>query len=270
MDITIYNNIISDIAKIEEKYDVTILHAAESGSRAWGFASPDSDYDVRFFYVHNDPNYYLQLQSKKDYIEYELNDIYDINGWDLCKTLQLLYKSNPTIFEWYNSPITYHDDPRYVPLKNIIPKYFEPKASLYHYLNMAKSNYKAYIDIPEDKPVRLKKYFYIIRPLLCCEHVLINKTPPPILFSDLLIYLPNNILPEVNDLIDIKTKTSELGTGKHITVLDNYIKTKIEEISKKTANISSDRNKNWNPLNKTFLDTLFLIRRSNNDEKYYP
>ena len=79
------------------------------------------------------------------------------------------------------------------------------------------------------------------------------------MFNDLLIYLPDNICPEVNNLIDIKTKTSEIGTGKHIAVLDDYIKTKLEEISEKTANISSDHNKNWDPLNKTFLDTLFLF-----------
>ena len=98
--------ILRKLHEIEIKENVKILFAAESGSRAWGFASPDSDYDVRFIYVRPKEEY-LRLDTVKDVIEVPINDVLDINGWDLQKALRLLYKSNPTLFEWFSSPIIY-------------------------------------------------------------------------------------------------------------------------------------------------------------------
>ncbi|CCZ02815.1 putative nucleotidyltransferase [Eubacterium sp. CAG:603] len=95
------------IKEIEEKENIRVLHVIESGSRAWGFASPDSDYDVRFIYVRN-KEYYLSLRDNKDFIDWELNEILDINGWDIRKALQLFHKSNATLFEWSNSPVVYY------------------------------------------------------------------------------------------------------------------------------------------------------------------
>ena len=98
------------LKEIEEAEHIKILHAIESGSRAWGFASPDSDYDVRFIYVRPQ-QYYLELQPKQDFIEWILDETLDINGWDLSKTLRHFHKSNATLFEWANSPIVYHNKP---------------------------------------------------------------------------------------------------------------------------------------------------------------
>ena len=94
------------LKEIEQKENVKIIMAVESGSRAWGFASPDSDYDVRFVYVRR-PEDYLRLEKTKDVIEWQLDDVLDINGWDLKKALQLMHDSNPSIFEWCASPIVY-------------------------------------------------------------------------------------------------------------------------------------------------------------------
>ncbi|OPZ21824.1 MAG: putative nucleotidyltransferase [Firmicutes bacterium ADurb.BinA205] len=99
----IVSRIKQKLDEIEEKENIRIIHCIESGSRAWGFASPDSDYDVRFIYVRI-PKDYLKLEKTRDVIEWELNDVYDINGWDIRKTLGLLHKSNPTLFEWNGSP----------------------------------------------------------------------------------------------------------------------------------------------------------------------
>ena len=99
----------SKLKEIEEKENIKILHCVESGSRAWGFASPDSDYDVRFIYVRP-KEFYLRLDKTRDVIEWQLDDTLDINGWDLSKALSLLYKSNPTLFEWNSSPIVYEDN----------------------------------------------------------------------------------------------------------------------------------------------------------------
>ena len=94
--------------EIEKRENCRILLAVESGSRAWGFASPDSDYDVRFIYVR-DKESYLKLNRPRDVIELPINDVLDINGWDVEKALKLLHKSNPTVFEWFSSPVIYKD-----------------------------------------------------------------------------------------------------------------------------------------------------------------
>ena len=98
--------ILEKLQEIEERENIKILHCVESGSRAWGFASPDSDYDVRFIYVRP-KEFYLRLDKTRDVIEWQLDDTLDINGWDIDKTLTLLHTSNPSLFEWNSSPIVY-------------------------------------------------------------------------------------------------------------------------------------------------------------------
>ena len=122
--------------EIEEKENVKIIMAIESGSRAWGFASPDSDYDVRFVYVRRLEDY-LRLEKTKDVIEWQLDDVLDINGWDLKKALILMHDSNPSIFEWCASPIIYRDSEAFGMLKQIRQEYYSKKKSLYHYWHMA-------------------------------------------------------------------------------------------------------------------------------------
>lgn len=132
------NKIIRKRKEIEE--NIKILLAIESGSRAWGFASKDSDYDVRFIYVRKRDDY-LQLNKMRDVIEWQIDDVYDINGWDLKKALTLLHSSNPTLFEWAHSPIIYKKENEWELVENILVEYFHPKKCLYHYLNTAKKTY---------------------------------------------------------------------------------------------------------------------------------
>ena len=114
--------ILRELKKIEEQENVKIIMAIESGSRAWGFASPDSDYDVRFIYVRKEEDY-LKLEKTRDVIEWKLDDVLDINGWDIKKALQLLHNSNPTVFEWCASPIIYWETEEFAWLKDILPQY---------------------------------------------------------------------------------------------------------------------------------------------------
>ena len=144
------------LREIERREECRILLAVESGSRAWGFASPDSDYDVRFIYVHPEKAY-LRLDRTRDVIEVPINDELDINGWDIDKTLRLLHKSNPTVFEWFSSPIIYQSSAFADQFRPIMQKYFSSKAGLWHYLHMAEGNYRDYL---RGKMVRAKKYFY--------------------------------------------------------------------------------------------------------------
>ena len=143
------------LREIEETENVRILLAVESGSRAWGFASPDSDYDVRFIYVRP-KNDYLRLETIRDVIELPIDDVLDINGWDLQKTLRLLYKSNPTLFEWFSSPIVYAQTEFADKFRKIMNEYFSTKRGIYHYINMAAGNYREYL---KRDMVKAKKYF---------------------------------------------------------------------------------------------------------------
>lgn len=106
MERDIQKEIREKLREIEEKEQVFILLAVESGSRAWGIASPDSDYDVRFIYVRK-PEDYLRLDPVKDVIEWHLDEVLDINGWDLKKALIQFQRGNAALFEWAQSPIVY-------------------------------------------------------------------------------------------------------------------------------------------------------------------
>jgi hypothetical protein len=140
------------LKEIEQAKNVRILFAAESGSRAWGFPSPDADYDVRFIYMHS-TQHYLRLDTPRDVIEWQNDGVLDINGWDLKKALRLLCKANPTLFEWNASPIVYLIREEWEAVRAVISQYFIAKAGLYHYFNMAQGNYRDYL---KGDSVRLK------------------------------------------------------------------------------------------------------------------
>jgi len=242
--------IISVLSTIEHVKNVRILHAVESGSRAWGFASPDSDYDVRFIYVR-DINDYLKLEKVRDVIEFQHDGTLDINGWDLQKALRLLRYSNPTLFEWNNSPIVYKTTETWFDIRSEINNYFLMKAGLFHYLNTAIGNYREYL---KGEMVKLKKYFYVIRPLLACKWILNKKCPPPMPFTELVeAELELNMRPYIENLLRVKANTSEIGEGKRIDALNAYIDETIVALKKEIDALPSDKPASWKNLNKLFL-----------------
>lgn len=252
-NLVVFEQIKNKLDEIEKKENVTILFAVESGSRAWGFESPDSDYDVRFVYKRNDIKDYLKLNGIRDVIEYELNDIYDINGWDIDKTLKLLHSSNPVIFEWVNSPIIYKKTEFLDEFKEFIQPFFMTIKGAHHYLHMAERNYEEYLcaDI-----VKLKKYFYVLRPVLATKYVLKHKTNPPMLFKDLVeSELDDSIKPEVEKLLNLKVKTSELGESSKIKILNDYIEKELV-LLKNEVNSLKKEEANWEELNRLFYKIL--------------
>ena len=243
----------SKLKEIEEKENIRILHCVESGSRAWGFASPDSDYDVRFIYVRPE-EFYLRLDKTRDVIEWQLDDTLDINGWDISKALTLLHKSNPTLFEWNSSPIVYKTTGQWKRISDIINRYFVAKAGLYHYLSTAKSNYREYL---KGETVRLKKYFYVLRPLLACKWILAEGTPPPMLFSTLMDkYLEEAVVPDVKNLLNLKMSEPEISEGKRLDRVNGYIERSIQEIEEKIRLLPAARSDGWDELNEIFLSLL--------------
>lgn len=241
------------IAEIEKKYNVKILYAVESGSRAWGFASKDSDYDVRFIYMH-EKNYYLGLEKKRDVIEYILNDELDITGWDLSKALALLYASNPTLLEWLNSPIIYYEAECIQELRKIMNLNINEKAIIYHYISMAKNTFNVYIK--DQKEVKLKKYFYIIRPILAAYYTLNYHFAPPVLFDDLKeITLPNYLKETVDKLTIQKKNSIETEYIERIPLLDEYYEKSIQELDKYAKSIQ-DNKCSMKILNEYFIKVL--------------
>ena len=247
--------ILSKLRQIEKEYSVTILFAAESGSRAWDFASPDSDYDVRFIYMRPKDDY-LKLDDVRDVIEFPITDELDINGWDLKKALQLLYRSNPTLFEWFTSPIVYLETPFADRFRKIMHDYFSEKKTLYHYISMAEGNYRNYL---KSEMVKAKKYFYVLRPVLACRWVLDRNSPPPMLFSELVTEeLPKYLRSDVNRLLELKINSPETKIIPRIDALNEYLDVSIEELKNKAAGSVDNQRHDWTMLNDLFLQTISL------------
>lgn len=170
------------IADIETKHAVRVLYAAESGSRAWGFASPDSDFDVRFIYVHS-RDWYISIDEPTDVIEAMLPGDLDLSGWDLRKTLRLFLRCNIALNEWLGSPIIYAERGGLAAqLRKLLPSAFRAPAGYHHYLSMAKGVFETHV---ADNPVRLKKVFYVLRPLLACRWIRETGQQAPTEFAQL-------------------------------------------------------------------------------------
>ena len=245
--------ILSRLNEIENRENVKILLAVESGSRAWGFASPDSDYDVRFIYVRP-REAYLRLEKTRDVIELPIEGELDINGWDLDKTLRLLRASNPTLFEWFSSPIVYRETAFAQEFRGIMQRYFSSKRGLSHYLSMASSNYREYL---KGDTVKAKKYFYVLRPVLACRWILDKGTPPPMLFSELMDAELNPILlPDVDRLLDLKMTAPEIKTIPKIESINHYLDSSIEEVRSRIVQLQEDTNHGWEELDQLFLSQL--------------
>lgn len=242
--------------EIEQRENCRILLAVESGSRAWGFASPDSDYDVRFIYVRPKENY-LRLEQVRDVIELPINDELDINGWDVSKALKLLHKSNPTVFEWFSSPIVYKNTDFAERFKPIMLRYFSSKSGLWHYLHMAEGNYREYL---KGDMVKAKKYFYVLRPILACRWILEKGTPPPMLFSELMeSQLPDYLEETVRDLLELKVNSPEIKLIPRIDILNDYMDRSITEVKEQIEQLPKETAHGWKELDELFLSVLDLL-----------
>lgn len=227
----------SELKRIEQEEGVRILYACESGSRAWGFPSKDSDYDVRFIYVRP-VDWYLSIFEKRDVIERPISDQLDINGWDLKKALNLFRKSNPPLLEWLQSPIQYMEQYGVTKqIRQLSPLTFSPRSSMYHYLHMAKGNFREYL---QGEYVKIKKYFYVLRPILACQWIEERGSMPPMDFEELVEQmLPESKLKqEVYTLLTRKKAGVEFDLEPKITVINDYLDRQIayfEETAKHTA-----------------------------------
>lgn len=258
IDKDVQTEILRRIKAAEAEHGVKILYAIESGSRAWGFESPNSDFDVRFIYVHP-KDWYLavNLEDKRDVIEYPIVDEIDINGWDIRKALKLFWKSNPAIVEWLQSPINYVDDNNFAAkARDLITSVYSNAKGVYHYRSMAKTNYRGYL---KSDMVPLKKYFYVLRPLLAIKWIEKYKEPAPIVFDQLRTLVADDKLldAEISNLLERKRISLEKEIAPAIPALNKFIEAELERLES-YGEKSNVRTADFGALNTLFLEVLNL------------
>lgn len=249
------------LKQIEEQYKVKVLYACETGSRAWGFPSPDSDYDVRMIYVH-EQDWYLSLSEGKDTIEMMANDgDLDITGWDIRKCLRLLWKSNGALLERIQSPIVYRNTEGLIPMfSEHAEKCFAPIAAMYHYLGMA---YTSFNEVENKENVKLKKLFYSLRATLACKWILDKDTIPPIVFARMveeLDFAP--VLKErIKYLVELKSGKNESYIHNAEPELNSFIRTQLDLAEGKANELKGRKDKDVD------LDLFFrMVLKENGNE----
>jgi len=238
------------LQKIEKDNNVRILFACESGSRAWGFESTDSDYDVRFIYLRP-LEFYLSIKTYRDVIEHDPDGVLDCNGWDLRKALQLFRKSNPPLFEWLGSPIIYLEQSTIADkMRALGAEYYSPQACTYHYIHMAQGNYREYL---KGDQVWIKKYFYVLRPILAVNWLERGLGVVPTEFCTLVegIVKSEELKLEIQKLLDLKRNGAELDYGPRIETISSFVESELARFEK----INTKVGKPESPL--VPLDTLF-------------
>ena len=219
----IQNAILDKLKETEYTFQVKIPLAVESGSRGWGFPSPDSDYDCRFLYVCS-PQDYLSIFEPRDVIEYSAGEIFDINGWDIKKAILHLAKSNAVLLEWLSSCEFYREDPDVIQvLADFGKECFNPISVSWHYQNMARKKLSPLLEAPAE--AKLKSYFYILRPLAATRYIRQFQEIPPLNYLDTLdkIQIPEEIKSEILALIQLKSKSIEATSQPLSGALRTYI-----------------------------------------------
>lgn len=251
----------SHLREIEVTENVRIAYACESGSRAWGFPSADSDYDVRFLYVRP-VEWYLSIDEKRDVIERLVREGVDINGWDLKKALGLFRKSNPPLLEWLGSPIVYLE--KYsiaAEMRELTPVYYSPTACLYHYLHMARGNFRDYLKGGE---VWVKKYFYVLRPILAMNWIEKGLGVVSTDFNVLVDKLVTDpkLRAEIDRLLSAKRAGAELEGGPRIEPISEFIEQELERWEKKEIVNHTRPAASANKLDELFRKSLGEVHHS--------
>lgn len=248
--------IIENLSALERQENIRILYACESGSRAWGFPSADSDYDVRFIYVR-ERDWYLRLDAEhcRDVVEQPINNLLDINGWDLKKALLLLRKSNPALIEWLHSPIVYRAADGFVEdFRALIGQLFSPKACFYHYASMAQNNYREYL---RSDMVRVKKYFYVLRPIFAMQWIEQGRGVVPMEFETLVEVLVTDeaLKNAIMQLVAEKRMGFESDKQPRIDRISTFIDSELTRLQDKGQAVAATKT-DIDKLNAFFLATL--------------
>jgi len=248
--------ILENLRLLEKTENINILYACESGSRAWGFPSADSDYDVRFIYIR-ERDWYLQvdLEHRRDVVEQPISGLLDVNGWDLQKALKLLRKSNPALIEWLMSPVVYRSNERFTAaFKQLIDECYSPRACFYHYAHMAAKNYREHL---RGDTVKLKKYFYVLRSILAMQWIDQGRGVVPMEFEILVTELVDDVALKdtIQQLLEHKRLGVEVDYIPRNERLSQFIESELGRLDGKAQN--QDKNvADYAVLNAFFLQAL--------------
>ena len=241
--------VVAELERMERAEDVRVLLAVESGSRAWGFASPDSDFDVRFVYVRP-VEHYLRLEPARDVLEWRVDEVLDVDGWDADKALRLLRGSNPSLFEWLASPIVYAEDPAFAVVRELAAECFSPVASAHHYLSMGRNHLAALAG----ETVRLKKCLYTMRAILAARWVVAERAPAPMLLRDLVdAGLEEPMRGLAAELLEAKTAGGERGELPRIAALNAWAAGALAQVTGALADVEPPAPVPWERLDEAFL-----------------
>lgn len=228
---SIEKRIKDSLSQLETERNINILLAIESGSRAWGFPSQDSDFDVRIIYSHP-KEHYLSVFDQKDTLEVPITDELDIAGWDLGKSLKLMYAGNAVVHEWLNSPIIYRQNTSRVrQLREFSESAFNPVKAFHHYLAMSCKKF----DLKLGENFTAKRLLYAYRTLLCAQWVAKHRSAPPMVFQDLMKALLEDQSAVFDDLLKIIADKEHQNEQQPIQVsksLQDYSEESIKQLKR--------------------------------------
>jgi hypothetical protein len=256
MDPAIVAQIHDRLAGVERDHDVVIPLAVESGSRAWGFPSPDSDYDCRFVYLRR-PEDYLSPWRKRDVIETPLDRILDVNGWDLAKALQLLLKGNAVIIEWLRSPIVYRKDADFAARFLDLAREAGNRQRVFsHYLHLGERQRRVYF--ADRKRVKRKKVFHALHPALALRWLRMrpDTVVPPMNLQELMsgCDMPRDVSDIVEGLLVEKSRTNEMGEAPLDPTLGAFIDREFERAREVWRPVEAS----WSPQAQAQAEAFFL------------
>lgn len=246
-----YLSIQNKLHELETQNDIEILHAVESGSRAWGFSSPDSDYDIRFIYKRNLQDY-ITLWDKPDVIEFMTSEDLDGSGWDLPKALKLLAKSNAPLIEWlFSTQVYYKQDNFLYQMQEFAKHCFSPIATMHHYLGTTRN----FMEACSLEQVKLKNYFYALRTALAGKWIIENNSFPPVAFAELIPLAPKDTQQRIIELLDIKAQMNEKYLHQKETIITKFLIDTIAFNKKYASSLASGKKIN-NELNEFFKNEI--------------
>lgn len=243
------------LKQIEKEYGVRVLYAVESGSRAWGTNSEQSDFDVRFIYIQPKESY-LKLEQQRDVLEFSIEDGWDLSGWDLSKTLRLLHNSNAQIYEWFTSPVVYLDQGFSIRFYPMLDRFFSAGTVANHYLHLARMNVKF---VQKAEQPRVKHYLYALQYLEAARWVLARRAPMVTSFDLAIRQLPEEIRQLARELLVQKTTCPQEPLMEHSQILDRWLPEECERIQREIEGLAKEPEKDWEELNRFFLSELKRI-----------
>ncbi|MGM0839660.1 MAG: nucleotidyltransferase domain-containing protein [Bacillota bacterium] len=245
--------ILDKLKSIEREERVRILYAVEAGSRAWGYHTDESDYDVRFIYIREVPAY-LNLQGTKDVIVKPVQYSIEFSGWDLSKALKLLRKSNPSLMEWLTNENVYIEHPDIEKVRKLREQTFSPTRCLIHYYHMGKRNMEKYSN---EEIKDLKKMMTIIRPWLAFKWIKEYQTFPPNGVNEMVdsITMNEEMKATISSMLLSRVNGKEVPFP-HLMYMEKDIREDFLKMEGTMKDLPSDDSFQWGEINETFLNIL--------------